>query len=76
MCHRHPMGPLGTAPHCQPSPGVPVGMSPCPAPTAAPVQGDRGLLTALGAGLFLAGGLGGSEQHGEGPCPAGEALPF
>lgn len=64
MCRRHPMGPLGRAPHCQLCPCVPVGMSLCPAPAAAPAQGrvwGSGLPTALGAGLFLPGGLGDGE---------------
>ena len=63
-CRRHAAGPLGTAPHCRPSPGVPAGMSPCPAPAVAPAQGQTwgsGLPTASGAGLFLARGLEGSE---------------
>lgn len=54
-------------------------MSSCPAPAAAPMQGQvwgSGLLMALGAGLFLAGGLGRSKQCGEGLHPAGKARRF
>jgi len=61
MCCRHSTGTPGTAPQCQPSPGVPVGTSLCPAPATATMQRqvwDRGLWMASGLGLFLAGGLG------------------